>query len=76
METFAGLNVHSFNPFETFIEILSLCLGQKCLLFSIIKERCLCSQKKFCGTLENCENFESLTSESFHVYSMFKSSMI
>ena len=39
LERFAGLNVCSFNPIEFFVEILSCCLGQKCLLVSIIKER-------------------------------------
>ena len=32
VERFAGLNVHGFNPTEVFTEILSYCLGQKCLL--------------------------------------------
>ena len=40
-ERFAGLNVCVFNPIEVFMEILSRCHSQKCLLFSIIKERCL-----------------------------------
>ena len=42
-EKFAGLNVHFFNPIEVFAEIFSLCLGQKSLLFSTIKERHLYS---------------------------------
>ena len=50
MERFAGLNVHGF---EVFTEILSRCLGQMCLLLSIIKERHLYSWEKFCGTPEN-----------------------
>ena len=32
MERFAGPNVCSFNPTKAFTEILSHCLGQKCLL--------------------------------------------
>ena len=32
-----------FQPLKVFVGILSQCLGQKCLLFSIIKERCLYS---------------------------------
>ena len=55
-ERFAGLNVHVFNPIEVFTEILSCCLGQKCLLFIIIKERHLYSWENFCDTLENHEN--------------------
>ena len=43
MERFAGLNVYGFNFIEVFTEIFSHGLGQKCLLFSIIKERRLCS---------------------------------
>ena len=35
VERFAGLNVCCFNPIEVFMEILSHCLGQKCLLSSI-----------------------------------------
>ena len=38
-----GLNVHGFNPIEVFAEMLSCFLGQKCWLFSIIKERRLYS---------------------------------
>ena len=53
---FTGLNVHVFNPTEVFTEILSCCLGQKCLLFSIIKERYLYSWEIFCGTLETVKN--------------------
>ena len=55
MERFAGLNIHGFNPIEVFMEILPCCLGQKCLLYNIIKERCLYSRKNFDNTLENCE---------------------
>ena len=39
MERFAGLNINGFNPIEVFAEIFSCFLGQKCLLFSIIKEK-------------------------------------
>ena len=56
MERFVELNVHSFNPTKVFAGILSCCLDQKCLLFSIIKERHLYSQENFCGTLENLKN--------------------
>ena len=59
-ERFAGLNVHVFNPIEVFVEILLRCLGQKCLLFSIIKERYLYSQGNFHDTLENREIHECL----------------
>ena len=64
MERFAELNVHGF---EVFTEILSRCLGQMCLLLSIIKERHLYSREKFCGTTEKCE---SLAQQSFAVYGM------
>ena len=49
-----------FQPIEVFAEIFLRFLGQKCLLFSIIKERCLYSQKNFHGILENREKHESL----------------
>ena len=39
VERFAGLTVHSFNHSKVFVEILSRCLGQKCLSFSIIIKR-------------------------------------
>ena len=52
-ERFAGLNVRVFNTIEVFVEILLRCLGRKCLLFSIIKDRHLYSQENFHGTLEN-----------------------
>ena len=58
VERFAGLNVRSFNSIEVFLEILSNCLGQKCLLFIIINKRCLYSQENFLGTLENRENIK------------------
>ena len=46
-EKFAGLNVPVFNPIEVFVEILLCCLGQKCLLISIIKERHFIFMGKF-----------------------------
>ena len=64
-ERFAGLNVRVFNSIEVFTEILSCCLGQKCLLFSIIKERHLYSWENFCGTLENHEKCECLAQKIF-----------
>ena len=36
-ERFAGLNIRSFDPTEVFTEMLSRCLGQRCLLFSIVQ---------------------------------------
>ena len=59
-ERFAGLNVCIFDLIEVFVEILSRCLSQKYLLFSIIKERRLYSWEKFRGTLENHEKHECL----------------
>ena len=59
-ERFAGLNVRGFNPIEVFVEILFALLWLRCLLFSIIKERHLCSRKNFRKTLENCEKRENL----------------
>ena len=58
VERFSGLNAHSFSPIEVFvfIEIFLRCLGKKCSLFSVIKERCLYSRKNFYSTLENHEN--------------------
>ena len=50
VERFPGLNVHDFNAIKGFA---SRCAGQKCLLFSIIKERCLYSQKNFHDTVQN-----------------------
>ena len=57
---FTGLNVRGFNPIEVFMKMLACCLGQKCLLYSRIEERGIYSWKKFCNTLENRENHESL----------------
>ena len=67
MERFAGLNVRRFNYIEVFAEILSHCLGQKCLaiLFSIIKERCQYSREIFYGTFENHEKRKSLAQQIF-----------
>ena len=59
-ERFAGLNVCVINPIEVFAEILSHCLSQKCLLFSMNKERHLYSCENFRGTLENREKRECL----------------
>ena len=39
----AGLNIHGFSPMKSFKGMLSRWLGQKCLLFSIFKERRLYS---------------------------------
>ena len=55
-ERFAGLNVYVFNPIEVFVEILLHCLDQKCLLFSIIKERHLYSRKIFAIRLKTVKN--------------------
>ena len=66
-ERFAGLNIHGFSPIEVFMEILSHCLGHKCSLFSLIKERQLYSQKNFRGTPENCENTKVYPSKSFPI---------
>ena len=61
MERFAGLNVCGFSLIEVFVEILLHYLGQKYSLFSIIKERCLYSQKNFRGTLENHEKLQKFS---------------
>ena len=60
VETLAVLNIHSFNRIEVFAEMLLHCLSQKCLLFNVIKERCLYSWKNFHSTLKNYKNHESL----------------
>ena len=52
---------HFFSAIKVFMEILPCCLGNKCSLFSTIKERCLYSQEKFHGTPENREKCKSLT---------------
>ena len=64
-EIFTGLNVYAFNPIEVVAEILLRCLGQKCFLFSIIKERCLYSWKNFRGTLENRKKCKNLAQRIF-----------
>ena len=46
MESFAGLNVHGFNPTKVFTEMLSTFLNQKWLLFSIINQRCFYIHRK------------------------------
>ena len=68
VERFAGLNIHSFNPTGVFMEILSRCLGQKCLLFSMVKERCLYSRKNFCSTFENVKSASPANFSRFTVY--------
>ena len=65
MEIFTELKIHGFNPTEVFADIFSHCLGQKCLLFSINKERRLYSQNNFSGILENCEKCEWLAQRIF-----------
>ena len=60
MERFDGLKVYGFNFIEVFTEIISRGLGQKCLLFSIIKERHLYSWQIFHGNPEDHEKHESL----------------
>ena len=64
-ERFTGLNIHSFSAIKVLTEILLHCLGHKCSLFSTIKERCLYSQKNFCGTTENRRKRESLVQQIF-----------
>ena len=54
-ERYAGLNIHGFSAIKVFTEIFLHCLGHKCSLFSVIKERGLYSQKNFCSTPENHE---------------------
>ena len=66
VERFIGLNVCSFNPIEVFAEILSVCFGQKCLLFSKIKEPVCIHWKTFAVLfLKNCEKRESLAQQNF-----------
>ena len=64
VERFCELNVCGFNPIEVFAEILVCCLGQKCLLFSILK-RCLYSQENFGGTLDDCKKHGGLAQRIF-----------
>ena len=56
---------YSVNPIDIFTEIFLCCLGQKCLLFSIIKQKCLYSQKIFVVLLKTAK---VKPSESFHIY--------
>ena len=65
MERFGGLNFCSFNPTEVFEEILSNCLGQKCLLL----KRGTYTQGKTYGTLDHREKHKGSASKSFHVHS-------
>ena len=62
-----------FQPIEVFMEILSNCLGQKCLSFSIIKEGHLYSRENFYGTLDNREKHKGLAQQIYHAYSMTNS---
>ena len=55
-ERFLGLNICCFSAIKIFTEILSHCLGHKCLLFSTVKERYLYSRINFQGTPKNREN--------------------
>ena len=48
-ERFTGLNIRGFSPMNFFMEILSQCLGQQCLLFNY-------RRKNFCSTLKNRES--------------------
>ena len=52
VERFAGLNFHSFNPTGVLVEILLHCLGQRCLLFSIIKKGAYIHRKTFAAPLK------------------------
>ena len=78
MERFAGLNVYGFNFIEVFTEIFSCGLGQKCLLFSIIKERHLAIfSKNFHCNPEDHEKCESLAQQIFlHLHLHFLSFLI
>ena len=64
-EKFAGLNIRGFSAIEVFAEIVLHCLGHKYLLFCIIKERHLYSQKNFGDTPENREKHKSLAQQIF-----------
>ena len=67
MEIFTELNVHGFNPIEVFMEILSHCLGQKCLLLSNIEVLILLyhSWGKFGMNISNHEKCRSLAQQIF-----------
>ena len=58
-------NVRIFNPIKVFAEIFLHCLGQKCLLFSIIKERHLYSRENYGGTRKNRKKHECLARQTF-----------
>ena len=60
-ERFAGLNISGFSTIKVFTEIFLHCLGHKCSLFSIIKERRLYSWINLHSTPENREKCENLT---------------
>ena len=70
-----SLGIRGFSAIKVFAEILLHCLGHKCTLFSIIKERYLYSRKNFRGTPENCEKRKSLAQRIFprlrYVITMF-----
>ena len=55
-----------FRPHWSFAEVLLLCLGQNCLLFSTIKERHLYLWENLCSTPENHEKHESLAQRFFY----------
>ena len=55
-ERFTELNIHGFSAIKYFAEIFLCFLGHKYSLFSIVKERHLCSWKNFHGTLEIVKN--------------------
>ena len=52
----AGRNIRGFSVIKVFTEILSLCLGHKCSLFSTIKERRLYLRKKSAVLLKTLKN--------------------
>ena len=64
VEKFTGLNVHSFNHIEVFVEISSTS-AYYVLIFSIIKQWCLYSQKSFHGIFKTVETSKVQPSESF-----------
>ena len=68
-EIFAVLNIHSFNCIEVLQKYFHF-LGQKCLLFSLIKEGCLYSWKKIHSTLKAMKTIKAYPRKSFHVYSI------
>ena len=76
VESFADLNSCSFNPIEVFVKILSHCLGQKCLLFSIIKKRRLHSLETFTVLLKTMKNVSVKSSESAHLWYITRYSLI